>query len=224
MPTNDRTSHLGLFNLCLSPLLISCVSLLLISDGLAADLSIGRITDLRGTVTIRRPGVEKPDLAVRGTVFSAGDVLETGAYSFAQATFQDDFFVQLAPDSSIRVNQYSYDEKEQRRTAMIREFRGLARFVAYKSIRNSRLRVETAQALTTTGPFADFVIGVSSCETEVAVLDRSVTLRNASALIIGELNLGVNQRAVVKEKAPPGAPELITPGQRKIYLNTFRRR
>jgi ferric-dicitrate binding protein FerR (iron transport regulator) len=185
---------------------------------------IGHITNIHGAVTIKRLGVEKPVAAIRGAEFSIGDVLATGPGSSAQVTFSDESFADLAPGSSLRVNQYSFDPIEKRRVALVRVLTGQTRFIAYKPLSSdSALRVETEHALVSTGIVADFVVAVHDQETEVAVLANGVNVRHAAPFIIGEVNLGVNQRTIVKEKSPPAQLTVITPEQRKTYLMVFRR-
>jgi len=189
-----------------------------------ADEPVAAITYTRGNVTIKRTGQEHPAAAHEKDRMAVGDVVLAGADSSAQITFPDEAFVTLAPNSSLRVNQYTYDPGQQRRTVVVKVLSGQARFLAYKPLsEDSSLRVETGQALILTNIIADFVVSVSRRETEVAVLDKGVSVRNASPVVVGELGLGVNQRAVVKEKSPPAQPSIITPEQRKAYLKVFRR-
>lgn len=68
----------------------------------------------------------------------------------------------------------------------------------------------------------DFVAVVSPVEAEVAVLDGAVNVENISYLTVGKVQLGINQKTVVKEKTPPSKPAPITPAQRKSYMKDAR--
>lgn len=69
---------------------------------------------------------------------------------------------------------------------------------------------------------ADFIAALSPAETEVAVLDGTVSVKNISYTIVGSVKLGMNQKTVVKEKIPPSKPAPITPAQRKSYMKDAR--
>ncbi len=172
---------------------------------------------------IKRPGSDQV-AARRGDAVAVGDDIRTGRDSAAQVTFSDDSFVNLFPQSALRVNQYSFEAEENRRTARIRVLGGRARFVLYK-IRSSRsvFCVQTDSTTVISGLLGDFGVMTAPSETEVAVLAQSVRVRNSSDLVVGEMSLGVNQKTVIREKTPPAAPGILTPAERKKYLKNVRR-
>ena len=134
-------------------------------------------------------------------------------------TLTDDSFMNLGPGSAVRVNQYSLDTTKDRRTTVIRVIQGKTRIVIYKlRSQGSSFRVETGNALVTTGGFADLVVLATPGRTEVAALDQAIVVRNSLPYVIGEVRVGVNQRTVIQDKTSPTAPEVITPQERKILL------
>jgi len=190
---------------------------------LSAEPEIGSITAARGTVVVKRPGSEGSLAVSVGTAFKVGDVIETDASSTAQMTLTDDSFMNLGPGSAVRVNQYSFDPKSDRRTAVIRLLKGKARIVIYRiRSRESFFRVDTGRALAIAEGFADFVVMENQDQAELAVLESSLSVRSSFDYIVGEIRLGVNQRSFVKEKAPPSSPAVITPQDRKNYLKDLK--
>jgi hypothetical protein len=59
-------------------------------------------------------------------------------------------------------------------------------------------------------------------QVEIAVLGSSLNVRNSLPYVIGNVNVGLNQRTMVKEKSPPTVPEIITPKERKEYLQDLK--
>lgn len=190
---------------------------------LSAEPEIGSITASRGNVVLKRPGAERSVTIKVGMAFKVGDVVETGASSAVQMTLTDDSFVNMGPGSAVRVNQYSFDPASNRRTTIIRVLEGKVRFVVFRIRRgDSYFRVEADKALVTSGGLADFVVTASPGQAEVAVLESSLNVRNTLPYVIGNVNIGVNQKTVVKEKAPPTVPVVITPQERKKLLKDLR--
>ncbi len=189
----------------------------------SAAAPIGKITALHGYVTIKRPGSDEAHAVKQGDGISVGDDLRTGSDSAVQVTFADESFVNLSSKSAMRVNQYAFDAGENRRTARVRILSGRARFVLYK-VRSgdSVFFVETNNALAVPAMLADFGVSAEAEGTEIAVLDQSVIVRNASSLVIGEVVLGPNQKTTVREKKPPSAPVVFGIGERKNYTKNMR--
>jgi ferric-dicitrate binding protein FerR (iron transport regulator) len=138
-------------------------------------------------------------------------------------TLTDDSFMNLGPGSAVRVNQYSFDPVSNRRTTIIRVLEGKVRFVVFRIRRgDSSFRVEADKALVLAGGLADFVVTTSPGQAEVAALESSLNVRNTLPYVIGNVNIGMNQRTVVKEKVPPTAPVVITPQERKNWLKDLK--
>jgi hypothetical protein len=188
----------------------------------AAD-SIGKITAVNGVVQLKRPGVEKEYSPVKGDSFLVGDDIRTGKDSTVQLSFTDESFVNLFENSSVRVNQYAFDPEKNRRTARIRLLGGKARFVLFKPRSNdSFVWVDTNNASVNANTIADFGILSTSRETEVATLAHGVIVKNFSQLIVGDVWVDANMRTVVVEKNPPSLPEILTPQERRNYMQDTR--
>ena len=185
----------------------------------SAEPEIGSITAIRGPVIVKRPGAEGPINVKAGLLFKVGDIVETGGHSTAQMTLTDDSFMNLGPDTAVRVNQYSFDPVSNRRTTIIRVIGGKTRFVIFKlRSSGSTFRIEAGNALVTPGGLTDLVVLASPGRTEVAALGSSFNVRNTLPYVVGNINVGVNQRTVVSEKSPPTEPMVITPQERKEWL------
>jgi len=170
-------------------------------------------------VVLKRPGAERSVAVKAGLTFKVGDVVETGASSTAQMTLTDDSFMNLGPGSAVRVNQYSLDAITDRRSTVIRVIQGKTRIVIYKlRSQGSSFRVETGNALVTTGGFADLVVLATPSRTEVAALDQAIVVRNSLPYVIGDVRVGVNQGTIVKENFPTSPPDVMTPQERKNWL------
>lgn len=192
------------------------------ADNLAADTAVGKLTVVQGAVTVKKPGVEKAVAAGEGASVSVGDVLQTGKNSRAQLVFTDDSLLNLSSDTVLRVNQYIYEPEKNRRKAMVKVLAGKTRFVIYRErSAESAFYIATDNAAITAG-MADFVVTVLPSETELAVLENSVSIKNASYLIVGEIRLGINQKTSVKKGTPPSRPSIITPRERKGYIKDVR--
>jgi len=190
---------------------------------LSAEQAIGSITAARGMVVMRRPGSGGPAAVKKGDSFRIGDIIDTGDASTAQITLNDDSFMNLGPHSSVRVNQYSFDIRTDRRTAVVRLLKGKARIVIYQiRSRESLFRVETGNALATAETIADFVVMVNRNHSEVTALESSLSVRNSFNYVVGEVRLGVNQRSIIQDKVPPSSPTVISSQERRNCLKELK--
>ncbi|OHE24440.1 MAG: hypothetical protein A2Z43_03670 [Syntrophobacterales bacterium RBG_19FT_COMBO_59_10] len=190
-----------------------------LESNLFADDFAGKITRVQGQVTVRMPGWENIAAVRAGDSLAVGGLMETAKNSRVQLIFTDGSFMRVLPESTLRVNQYSYTPEDKRSSAIIQVLGGRARFVVYDKMRGSgsRFVVETEHA-SIGARIADFFVSVSPKETEVAVIGSSLSMRNISSLVVGNVGLGTNQMTVVKKKTPPSQPSTIPAEQRKKYI------
>jgi hypothetical protein len=152
------------------------------------------------------------------------DVVETGPGSAAQVALTDDSFLNMAANSAIRANQYSFDVAKNRRTAIIKVLTGRVRCILFRTrSADSSFRIETDTALATADMLADFVIISKKGISEIAALDRGVTVRSSLPYVVGDVRVESNQRTAVKEKASPSAPVALSPRERKELLTDVRK-
>lgn len=206
------------------PLLLALLAVLLFPiDNLAADSAIGKLTALHGAVNIKRQGAENPAAAAAaGDNVFIGDVLQTGKDSGCQITFIDNSFVNISSETKLRVDQYIYEPDNNRRKVILKVSEGKARFVFLNQKHGNSLIIMEAGNALITAYAADFVVAVSPSETQVAVIQNGVGVKNLNYLIVGEVQLGINQKTVVREKMPPSKPDILKPEQRKAYMKDAR--
>lgn len=189
----------------------------------SAEPDIGTLTALRGMAVIKRPGAGSPLQAAKGMPVRVADIVEAGPGSAAQVSLSDESFMNLAPGASVRVNQYSFDALRDRRTAIVRVLNGKVRFVIFRPRKAGSFRVEAGNALVTAGGLGDLVIEVSPGRAEIAVLEHGLSVMNSLSYVVGNVNLGANQRTLVKDKEPPAVPKVITTEERKELLKDVKK-
>lgn len=185
---------------------------------------IGRITVVKGSVNIERPGLGGVSKVRSGTELFIADVLTVGSGSSAQLALNDESaVVYIAPGASLRVNQYAYAPETLRRKVFIRLLNGKARFVSSKKMsRGSAIIVETDSAKITASGQDDFVVKAAPQATEVMTLIGSVIVKNASDFVVGEIILSENLITTVNEKTPPSRPDVMKAKQRSEYIREVR--
>lgn len=184
-----------------------------------ADTKVGAISFVKGKVYIKKPGKEKLVSAGAGAGIFTGDIISTSAGSKARIIFIDGSFVDIASNSKLMITLYFFSKGENRRKAVILLMKGKLRAIAYKNYKGkgSTFIIKTSSAIIQTNR-ADLVVTATPAETEVAVLERSVSLKNVSKLVIGEISLKQNQSSTVKEGMPPTYPVPVTFQQKKQYI------
>jgi ferric-dicitrate binding protein FerR (iron transport regulator) len=205
--------------LVLGPLLL----LLLCGAAAPPDQAAGAVTGVRGSVTRKRLGAERTEQVRPRDVYRVGEVLATGSGSAAQLALSDETFLNLAADSAVRVNQYSFDPATLRRTARVKVLRGLARVVLFRPrSADSLFHLETAEAIVLPDMIADVVVEARDGETFVAVLGGSAAVKNASSYVIGEMRLGMHQSVVIRPKTRPEQPAALRQEEQHRLLGRLR--
>lgn len=193
------------------------LAVILMPMNLYADSSAGRFTHIDGKVNIQRPGAGKLIPVDRGDEISIGDTVVTGAGSHAHVAFVDKSFVYMAPNSRLMVTHYSLTKiytGDERRKAVLNLMEGKIRAIAKGyAVWDSDFIVETPTT-SASAREADFVIAATPSETNVAVLNGRVTVKNISSFIVGEMFLRQNQSSAVKKNLPPAQPVTLTLEQR----------
>lgn len=184
----------------------------------AEDTAAGIIARVRGRVTARKTGDETVSALKPGDRITVGHIVASAKDSGAQLVFTDDSFVNVLPETTIHVKQYDYSPDTGRRTAVIKVTEGCARFVLYKiRSRESRFTVETGHALVSAG-ISDFFVSAAASQTEIVNIGQTLSVKNVFNLTVGVVQLGANQKTLVKEKTPPAQPATVPPEQRRKYL------
>ena len=205
-------------------LALSAVLFLLFSGLASSEEPVaGTVSGVRGTVMRKRLGGGQASPVRIHDAYRVGEVLETGRGSAAQLALSDETFLNLADDSAVRINQYSFDRSTMRRTARVRILKGLVRVVLFRPrSADSLFHLETEQASVLPEMIADIAVEALQGETRVAVLGGSAGVKNASAYVIGEMRVGMNQAVTLRDKTPPASPGTISPEDRRRLLSRLR--
>ena len=143
----------------------------------SADV-VGHITQVEGRVDLLKGGkLPATPVALQDKVES-GDVLRTKSLSKAQITFIDNSVITLSPESRLAVDDYQFEPGQQKRSAVLNLFQGMAHVVVNKLFKVAE---------------PDFVIKTHTAVTGVRGTDFGVRLQpNASTILNFE---GVTQVA-----------------------------
>lgn len=180
----------------------------------AASLSL-----VRGTAHLSTAGASSVRSVRQGAPVQAADLIETGPDARVLLHFSDRSVVDLSSGTALRIGQYSYDRRSNRRSANLALKRGTARFVLREERSNDSLfRIETSQALIQVqADLADLLVEASPRRTQLCVFSGSALVRNTSALVIGNSRVGENSCVTIGDKAPPTYPvPMSIPLRRKL--------
>jgi ferric-dicitrate binding protein FerR (iron transport regulator) len=203
--------------------LVSVLAVLFGGTAASEEPVAGTVTAVRGTAARKRLGSEKAAPVRIHDPYRVGDVLETGSGSTAQLTLSDETFLNMAADSAVRVNQYTFDRTTMRRTARIRVLKGSVRFVLFRPrSAGSLFHIETEQAIVLPQMIADIAVEARPGETDVSVLGGSAVVKSASDYIIGQLRVNMNQTVSVLPKTPPAFTAEVSPEDRRRLLNRLK--
>ncbi len=185
---------------------------------------IGMVTAQCGETNIKRPGMDGTLKGSRGVVIRVGDIIRTGAQGSCQIALSDESFLSFSGMTSVRVNQYAFDEKENRRTAQVQIIEGRMRVVIFQPrAGGSRFRVETDTATIDPEGISDFVVTADPERSNILVLHKGLRVRNRSPLYVGEFWIGENQETAVGRNRPPLPPRPVTLTKRRQLLEEFTR-
>ncbi len=115
-------------------LLMVCAVLLTCATA-ANAAAVGRLTLVEGRVDLLKDG-NLPAIAVKvDDAVGARDVIRTKSMSRAQITFIDNSTLTISPESRIAVEEFEFNAAQNKRSAVLKIFRGLALAVVNKIIK-----------------------------------------------------------------------------------------
>jgi hypothetical protein len=94
---------------------------------------VGTFTKVEGMVDIQRTGMTKASPVRAGDPVSLGDAVRTLRGGKAEIRFRDETVLQIAPESRITIDQYSFGAGESRDRGVLGLFRGKVRAVVSKA-------------------------------------------------------------------------------------------
>jgi hypothetical protein len=196
-------------------LLICAATALSVAAPLAVA-STGTVTQLSGTLSVRKADGSVRILSQRSTIES-GDTINTERESFAQIRFSDGGQVTLKPNSSVKIQSFRFtEEKPQEDSFIYRLVKGGLRTVTGLVGKRSKEKYELETATATVG-IRGTTLSADDCLSNrtgdcnrldaavyVGVSDGEVVVRNGQ----GELGLAAGQFG------------LVAPNQRPLFLST----
>lgn len=181
-----------------------------------AAASSGTITQLSGTLSVRKADGSVRILSQRSTIES-GDTVNTERESFAQIRFSDGGQVTLKPNTSVKIQSFRFsEEKPQDDSFVYRLVKGGLRTVTGLVGKRSKDKYELETATATVG-IRGTTLSADDCLNDrggdcsrldaavyVGVADGEVVVRNGQ----GDLGLAAGQFG------------LVAPNQRPLFLST----
>ncbi len=121
-------------SLVFKSLLMVC-ALLLAYATVAGAATVGRFTLAEGRVELLKDG-NLPAIAVKvDDAVGSGDVIRTKSMSRTQITFIDSSTLTISPESRIVIEEFKFDAAQNKRSAVLKIFQGLALAVVNKIIK-----------------------------------------------------------------------------------------
>jgi hypothetical protein len=150
-------------------ILMVCAAMLTYAT-VAGAATVGRFTLVEGRVDLLKDG-NLPALVVKvGDAVGSGDVVRTKSLSRAQITFIDNSTLTISPESRIAIEEFTFDAAQNKRSAVLKIFQGLALAVVNKIIKTEEpdFVVKTHTA----------IVGVRGTEFGVRLTPNSSTILN----------------------------------------------
>ncbi|MBL7072070.1 MAG: FecR domain-containing protein [Candidatus Omnitrophica bacterium] len=109
---------------------------------------VGKFTALEGRVDVRRPGEAQARPLIEGDVVASGDVIRTKSLSKAEIRFNDNTVMRLAESTRVEITEYSLDNFDFRKNAVINLQRGKIRVIVEeeKTVDSENFIVNTPNA------------------------------------------------------------------------------
>jgi len=93
---------------------------------------VGAVTVVEGSVDILRPNESAATIARYGDPLNMGDIVRTKKDGKVELRFKDDSVVRLAPESRIRIDEYSFGSGSGRQSGILSLLRGKMRAIVAK--------------------------------------------------------------------------------------------
>ncbi len=177
--------------------------MLLASDTKAQETAAvaGRLAQLNGQVTIRRP--DRILTATPGMALYAGDRIITGSSSVAKIVLADESMVAVSERSTLVLSAIDISPQRRERRALLQLLHGAIRaLVSTITDGESRFSIETPNAVTGVRG-THFLVEYRGGETTVMTLDGLVELSSRFQPTVGRLTIGASQMSRVRDRNLP---------------------
>lgn len=150
-------------------MLMVCAAMLTYAT-VAGAATVGRFTLVEGRVDLLKDGNLPATVVKVDDAVGSGDVIRTKSLSRAQITFIDNSTLTISPESRIAIEEFTFDAAQNKRSAVLKIFQGLALAVVNKIIKADEpdFVVKTHTA----------IVGVRGTEFGVRLSPNSSTILN----------------------------------------------
>lgn len=183
---------------------------------------VGKITRIKGAVTVERSGEPKPIKATMGMDLFRNDKIVTQAKAYVRFTLVDGSILTLGEKGEMSLAEFDFNPKEKKRTALFNVVIGKLRVFANEMLkfRDNRFNVKTPTAVAGVRGTLFVVWVKSETETRVACLDRVVEVANVKDPR-KFVTLTKNIATQVNAGSAPSQPVLMTTRQFREFQQGF---
>jgi hypothetical protein len=179
----------------------------------------GTVVAISGTLRVQRAGVEQT--ASIGAPLFSGDRLTTGATDLAKLVFQDDSVLDVAANTTVRLDRQIFDPKVHRVQSLVRLDRGKVRAWVSEHYREPKARyeVETPTAIASVHGTEFVVLYNEQAErTEIVGIVDTVEVAGKLALIGGLVQVGPQFYTEILKGRVPSAAERLEDARFSRYV------
>lgn len=187
-----------------------------------AGKSIGKITRLKGRVTIYRNGARVGQSAKNGMTLQQNDKIKTRARAYLRFKLKDGSIMTLGQKTELTLDKFTYDPKKKERVAFFKVALGKLRVFANRMLkyRDNRFQVKTPTAVAGVRGTVFMVWVQSPTVTRVACFDSAVEVSSVDKpgeIVVITKNIATS----VSKGAAPSQPVLMTEKTFKAFQGGF---
>ncbi|MDX8405283.1 MAG: FecR family protein [Mariprofundus sp.] len=202
-------------------LLSAILSLAILPAAASAADKVANFTMVNGNVDALREARNAPLPAEIGMDTYLQDIVRTKHRSRTQLKFIDNSILNMGSDYMLSVKEYTYDEENGIRRAILNSLRGTVRATVAKlgGKADSLFEIKTPTAVASVRG-TDFIVKVNSdMETEVTVLEGSVAVRNINPGIKGSVLVSAGETTKISKNRAPSTPVYIPVEMIEVLIN-----
>lgn len=205
--------------------LAAALALIAAAPGSSLAEYVGMVSRVEGRVDILRPGAPGTEPLARGDAVAEGDIVRTKSDGRAEIVFRDKTVVDIAPETRIRIDRYSFTDGGEREDGVISLFRGKIRSIVSKV--KSRIMPAAAGTSSYKVKTPTTVMGVKG--TDVFVFYKKgatgVVFREGHGFVYNvnmpdsAVDLGAGEMTLVRgSDSPPVGPKSVTEVELEYHL------
>lgn len=196
--------------------------LLSLPSAVLAGKTIGKITRLKGRVTVYRDGAKIGISAKNGMMLQQNDRIKTRKKAYLRFKLNDGSIMTLGQKAELTLDRFTYNPEKKERVALFKVALGKLRIFANRMLkyRDNRFQVKTPTAVAGVRGTVFMVWVASETDTIIACFDSAVEV--ASVFKTDEkVVLTKNILTSVGKGGPPSKPVLMTEEHFKAFQGDF---